>query len=239
MFSPVPGGERDDLTPRAGGRPESLISPGPEQGPGRRAGWGPLVLTSSRSSGRSTWTFCAAIAHDSPRHGAQPERPGQFADTNVNKLGVTINVRMPRGLELIKRLITILMWSSKISAHASCGPGASATTSCSSSIRYHLCLDGWLRPYWTPSPLHDDGPSAQALRPDISFGCPASLPLAGAGLTWMIPAACTAPCASSPPCTIATPPARAAYRPVADDRRDYADRCGLSRSYGEWSRRTS
>jgi benzylsuccinate CoA-transferase BbsF subunit len=36
-----------------------------------------------------------------------PNAPGQFADTNVNKRGVTINVRMPRGLALIKRLITI------------------------------------------------------------------------------------------------------------------------------------
>ena len=36
-----------------------------------------------------------------------PNAPGQFADTNVNKLGLTINVRMPRGLELIKRLIAI------------------------------------------------------------------------------------------------------------------------------------
>ena len=36
-----------------------------------------------------------------------PNVPGQFADTNVNKLGLTINVRSPRGLELIKRLIAI------------------------------------------------------------------------------------------------------------------------------------
>jgi crotonobetainyl-CoA:carnitine CoA-transferase CaiB-like acyl-CoA transferase len=36
-----------------------------------------------------------------------PNAPGQFADTNVNKLGLTINVRSPRGLELIKRLIAI------------------------------------------------------------------------------------------------------------------------------------
>jgi crotonobetainyl-CoA:carnitine CoA-transferase CaiB-like acyl-CoA transferase len=36
-----------------------------------------------------------------------PNAPGQFADTNVNKLGLTINVRTPRGLELIKRLIAI------------------------------------------------------------------------------------------------------------------------------------
>ena len=36
-----------------------------------------------------------------------PNAPGQFADTNINKLGLTINVRTPRGLELIKRLITI------------------------------------------------------------------------------------------------------------------------------------
>ena len=36
-----------------------------------------------------------------------PNAPGQFADTNVNKRGLTINVRTPRGLELIKRLIAI------------------------------------------------------------------------------------------------------------------------------------
>lgn len=36
-----------------------------------------------------------------------PNAPGQFADTNVNKLGLTINVRTPRGLALIKRLIAI------------------------------------------------------------------------------------------------------------------------------------
>jgi crotonobetainyl-CoA:carnitine CoA-transferase CaiB-like acyl-CoA transferase len=36
-----------------------------------------------------------------------PNAPGQFADTNVNKRGLTINVRTPRGLELIKRLMAI------------------------------------------------------------------------------------------------------------------------------------
>ena len=36
-----------------------------------------------------------------------PNAPGQFADTNVNKRGLTINVRTPRGLDLIKRLIAI------------------------------------------------------------------------------------------------------------------------------------
>jgi crotonobetainyl-CoA:carnitine CoA-transferase CaiB-like acyl-CoA transferase len=36
-----------------------------------------------------------------------PNTPGQFADTNVNKLGLTINVRTAGGLELIKRLIAI------------------------------------------------------------------------------------------------------------------------------------
>ncbi len=36
-----------------------------------------------------------------------PNAPGQFADTNVNKLGLTINVRTSRGLELIKRLIAL------------------------------------------------------------------------------------------------------------------------------------
>lgn len=33
-----------------------------------------------------------------------PNAPGQFADTNVNKRGITLNVRTPRGLELAKRL---------------------------------------------------------------------------------------------------------------------------------------
>jgi crotonobetainyl-CoA:carnitine CoA-transferase CaiB-like acyl-CoA transferase len=36
-----------------------------------------------------------------------PNAPGQFADTNVNKLGLTINVRTPRGLELVKQLIAL------------------------------------------------------------------------------------------------------------------------------------
>ncbi len=38
---------------------------------------------------------------------AGPNATGQFADTNVNKLGLTLNIRTPRGLELIKRLIAI------------------------------------------------------------------------------------------------------------------------------------
>jgi crotonobetainyl-CoA:carnitine CoA-transferase CaiB-like acyl-CoA transferase len=38
---------------------------------------------------------------------ASPNTPGQFADTNANKLGLTINVRTPRGLDLIKRLIAL------------------------------------------------------------------------------------------------------------------------------------
>jgi crotonobetainyl-CoA:carnitine CoA-transferase CaiB-like acyl-CoA transferase len=38
---------------------------------------------------------------------ASPNAPGQFADTNANKLGLTINVRTPRGLDLIKRLIAL------------------------------------------------------------------------------------------------------------------------------------
>ena len=42
-----------------------------------------------------------------PGQEPSPNAPGQFADTNVNKLGLTINVRTPRGLELIKRLIAI------------------------------------------------------------------------------------------------------------------------------------
>jgi benzylsuccinate CoA-transferase BbsF subunit len=38
---------------------------------------------------------------------AEPNATGQFADTNVNKLGLTLNIRTPRGLELIKRLIAL------------------------------------------------------------------------------------------------------------------------------------
>ncbi len=36
-----------------------------------------------------------------------PNTPGQFADTNVNKLGITLNIRTPRGLALTKRLIAV------------------------------------------------------------------------------------------------------------------------------------
>jgi len=36
-----------------------------------------------------------------------PNSTGQFADTNANKLGITLNIRTPRGLELIKSLISI------------------------------------------------------------------------------------------------------------------------------------
>ena len=36
-----------------------------------------------------------------------PNSTGQFADTNANKRGVTLNIRTPRGLELVKSLIGI------------------------------------------------------------------------------------------------------------------------------------
>lgn len=36
-----------------------------------------------------------------------PNTPGQFADTNVNKRGITLNVRTPRGLEFAKRLVPL------------------------------------------------------------------------------------------------------------------------------------
>ena len=36
-----------------------------------------------------------------------PNSVGQFNDTNANKLGITLNVRSPKGLELIRRLIAI------------------------------------------------------------------------------------------------------------------------------------
>ena len=100
-----------------------------------------------------------------------PNAPGQFADTNVNKLGLTINVRTPRGLELIKRLITISdvvieNFSSRVMRTWGIGYDVMQQL----KARYHLCLDGRLRPYRTPSPLHDDGPvGAGPLRPDISL----------------------------------------------------------------------
>ncbi|MFQ6028721.1 MAG: CaiB/BaiF CoA transferase family protein [Dehalococcoidia bacterium] len=36
-----------------------------------------------------------------------PNSTGQFADTNANKQGITLNIRTPKGLEFIKRLIAI------------------------------------------------------------------------------------------------------------------------------------
>ena len=36
-----------------------------------------------------------------------PNSTGQFADTNANKLGISVNVRTPKGLELVQRLISI------------------------------------------------------------------------------------------------------------------------------------
>jgi crotonobetainyl-CoA:carnitine CoA-transferase CaiB-like acyl-CoA transferase len=36
-----------------------------------------------------------------------PNTPGQFADTNANKRGITLNLRTPRGLDLVKRLVAL------------------------------------------------------------------------------------------------------------------------------------
>ena len=36
-----------------------------------------------------------------------PNSTGQFADTNANKRGITVNVRTSRGLELVKELISV------------------------------------------------------------------------------------------------------------------------------------
>ena len=36
-----------------------------------------------------------------------PNSTGQFADTNANKRGITVNVRTPRGLEMVKELISV------------------------------------------------------------------------------------------------------------------------------------
>ena len=36
-----------------------------------------------------------------------PNSTGQFADTNANKRGITVNVRTPKGLDLVSRLIAV------------------------------------------------------------------------------------------------------------------------------------
>ena len=36
-----------------------------------------------------------------------PNSTGQFADTNANKRGITLNVRTPKGLEVVKQLIAV------------------------------------------------------------------------------------------------------------------------------------
>src|SRR5207249_4153020 len=36
-----------------------------------------------------------------------PNAPGQFADTNVNKRGITLNVRTPKGLDIARRLAVL------------------------------------------------------------------------------------------------------------------------------------
>ena len=139
-----------------------------------------------------------------------PNAPGQFADTNVNKLGLTINVRTSRGLELIKRLITISdvvieNFSSRVMR--TWGIGYDVMQQLKPDIIY-VSMAGFghtgRHHHYTTM-----GPSAQALSGQTFSACPTNLLPAGDGLTWMIPAACTAPCAFSPPCTTATPPARA------------------------------
>ena len=57
-----------------------------------------------------------------------PNSTGQFADTNANKRGITVNLRTPRGLELVKELISVSDVSSKTSAPGSCKTGAWAMT---------------------------------------------------------------------------------------------------------------
>src|SRR5947208_7363467 len=106
-----------------------------------------------------------------------PNAPGQFADTNVNKRGITLNVRTPKGLEIARRLaalsdIVMENFSSRVMQRWGVG--------------------------------YED---LKKLRPDIiyvSMACPANRRPAGAGRTWTTPAACMASWAPSRLCAIAT-----------------------------------
>jgi len=139
-----------------------------------------------------------------------PNAPGQFADTNVNKLGLTINVRTPRGLELTKRLITISdvvieNFSSRVMR--TWGIGYDVMQQLKPDIIY-VSMAGFghtgRHHHYTTM-----GPSAQALSGQTFLsGLPGKPPAGWGGRIWMIPVACMVPCASSPPCTTATRPAK-------------------------------
>ena len=139
-----------------------------------------------------------------------PNSPAQFADRNVNKRSITLNVRTPRGLELIKRLIAVSdivieNFSSRIMHNW--GIGYEVLKELKPDIIYVSMAGfghtGRHHHYGTM------GPAAQALS-GLTFlsGLPGKPPAGWAGLTWTTPAACTAPCAPSPRCVTETPPDR-------------------------------
>jgi crotonobetainyl-CoA:carnitine CoA-transferase CaiB-like acyl-CoA transferase len=130
-----------------------------------------------------------------------PNAPGQFADTNVNKRGLTLNVRTPKGLEIARRLAAIAdivmeNFSSRVMQKWGLGyedlkklralviPGVITTT-----------------PPWAPR-------RRLYLARRSSRACQASRRPAGAGRTSTIPVVCMASWVPSRLCAIATPRGR-------------------------------
>ena len=123
-----------------------------------------------------------------------PNAPGQFADTNVNKRGITLNVRTPRGLEIARRLAVIsdiVMENFSSRVMQKWGLGYEDLKKLRSDIIY-VSMAGFghtgRNHHYTTM-----GPSAQALSGQTFLSaCQASRRPAGAGRIWTTPAACTA-----------------------------------------------
>ena len=140
-----------------------------------------------------------------------PNSTGQFADTNANKRGISVNTRTEEGLELVKRLISVSdvvieNFSSRIMQRW--GLGYEQLREIRPDIIY-VSMAGFGhtgRYHWYGTM----GPAAQALSGLTHLsGCPARPRPVGAGPTWTTPAACTAQSAPSRLCAIVPPPAKA------------------------------
>ena len=96
---------------------------------------------------------------------------GNFADTNVNKKSLSLNVRSPKGLEIVKRLIAVSdivieNFSSRVLQKWGLGYRRTAPD----QAGYRLCVDVRLRPYRPQPSLHDVwSRRAGGLGPDASF----------------------------------------------------------------------
>ena len=120
---------------------------------------------------------------------------GHFSDTNANKLSITLNTRTERGIDLIRRLVSIsdiVIENFAFGVLNNWGIGYEEMKKLRPDIVY-LSMSGFghtgrNRDYQTM------GPIAQALS-GLTYlsGLPGNLPPAGAGLTWTIPAECTGP----------------------------------------------